>query len=214
VRPISLTDNEQKQAWYLQINPNGRIPAIVDDSNGGFKVFESAAILLYLAQRYDKEHKISFDPIHDAENHSESLQWIFFVHGGVGPMQGQANHFFRYAPEKIPYAINRYITETKRLYSVLQDRLKDRDYLAGDGRGRFSIADINAFPWVRGHTWSGIDDDTFKSEFPAVEAWIERVEARPAVYEGLGVPTRGKKLTPEEQEQKAAEARKWILGQK
>ncbi|KAG8912756.1 glutathione S- transferase, nitrogen catabolite repression regulator [Tulasnella sp. 418] len=211
IRALSFQKNEQKEPWYIEINPNGRIPAIVDDNREGFKVFETAAILLYLSQHYDKDFTYWFDPANDANNYSEALQWIFFAHGGVGPMQGQANHFFRYAPEKIPYAINRYIEETKRLYSVLELRLKNRDYLAGDGRGKFSIADINVFPWVRGHGWAGVND--VDQLFPNVDAWLQRIEARPGVYEGLGVPVRGKKLTKEEEEKHAAEARAWILGE-
>ncbi|KAG9126467.1 glutathione S- transferase, nitrogen catabolite repression regulator [Ceratobasidium sp. 392] len=101
IQKISFQDNEQKQPWFLKINPNGRIPALVDRSRDGFKVFESAGILLYLAQHYDEENKFSYDPVKDADLYSEQLQWIFFTHGGIGPMQGQANHFYRYAPEKI-----------------------------------------------------------------------------------------------------------------
>ncbi|KAG8988125.1 glutathione S- transferase, nitrogen catabolite repression regulator [Tulasnella sp. JGI-2019a] len=213
-KALNFGKNEQKEPWFIEINPNGRIPAIVDDIRDGFKVFETAAITLYLTQHYDPEFKFSFDPVKDANNYSEALQWIFFIHGGVGPMQGQASHFFRYAPEKIPYGINRYIAETKRLYSVLELRLKSRDYLAGDGKGRFSIADINGFPWVRGHAWAGITDEEFAQDYPGVDAWLKRIEARPAVYEGLGVPTRNKKLTKEEEEQYAKEAAKWILGDK
>lgn len=210
-KALNFQTNEQKEPWFLEINPNGRIPAIVDETRGGFNVFETAAITLYLTQHYDPEFKFSFDPVKDANNYSEALQWIFFIHGGVGPMQGQANHFFRYAPEKIPYGINRYINETKRLYSVLELRLKSRDYLAGDGRGKFSIADMNGFPWVRGHAWAGITDVEFAKDYPGVDAWLKRIEARPAVYEGLGVPVRHKKMTKEEEEESAREAQKWIL---
>jgi len=152
---LTFAKNEQKEPWFLEINPNGRIPALVDHNRGGFKVFESAAILLYLAQHYDKEHKFSFDPSSDEYN--EALQWIFFVHGGIGPMQGQAGHFARYAPEKIPYAIKRYQDETRRLYSVLDTRLTGRDWLAGPGKGTYSIVDINAWPWVKGHPYVGIE---------------------------------------------------------
>jgi len=206
---LSFAKNEQKEPWFLKINPNGRIPAITDPNRGNFNVFETAAVILYLVQHYDKEFKFWFNPVDDSDNYSEALQWIFFIHGGIGPMQGQANHFFRYAPEKIPYAINRYVQETRRLYSVLEDRLKDRDFLAGPGRGKFSIADINGFPWVRGHAWSGVEN--FDQDFPNVAAWLERINARPAVYEALGVPTRGRKLTKEEEDKQAAEAREWIL---
>ncbi|KAG8750446.1 glutathione S- transferase, nitrogen catabolite repression regulator [Ceratobasidium sp. 428] len=206
---ISFTDNEQKQPWFLKINPNGRIPALVDRSRGDFKVFESAGILLYLAQHYDKENKFSYDPVKDADLYSEQLQWIFFTHGGIGPMQGQANHFFRYAPEKIPYGINRYINETKRLYSVLNDRLTDREYLVGPGKGQYGLADINAFPWVRIWRWAGIDS---LNDFPNVEAWLKRISERPQVKKGLDIPTpQGPPMTKEEEEKAAEEARKWIL---
>ncbi|KZP00440.1 thioredoxin-like protein [Calocera viscosa TUFC12733] len=147
VKSLAFSKNEQKEEWFIKINPNGRIPAFTDHKRNDFNVFESAAILLYLAQHYDTEHKFSFDPVKDSDNYSESLQWIFFTHGGIGPMQGQANHFSRYAPEKIPYGITRYVNETKRLYGVLEIRLSEkggRDYLAGDGRGKYSIAGA---PW-------------------------------------------------------------------
>jgi len=200
-----------RRDWFLKINPNGRIPAIVDHTRHDFAVFETAAITLYLAQHFDKEFKFWFDPQSDPENYSEMLQWIFFTHGGIGPMQGQANHFFRYAPERIPYGITRYINETKRLYGVLEIRLKDREFLAGPGKGKFSIADMNAFPWVQMWQWSGVDS---LEPFPNVAAWLERIEARPGVKAGYQAPPspHNKKLTKEEEEQMTLEARKWIMG--
>jgi len=181
---IDIGKNVQKEPWFIAINPNGRIPALTDyNNNGGFNVFESASILLYLAQRYDKDRKFSFEP--GSNDESEALQWIFFTHGGIGPMQGQANHFGRYAPEKIPYAINRYLEETKRLYSVLEIRLKDREYLAGPGKGKYSIADINGFPWVNGHAYSGIET---LDQWPGLKAWIERIRAREQVQAGIAIP--------------------------
>ncbi|KDQ14859.1 hypothetical protein BOTBODRAFT_32213 [Botryobasidium botryosum FD-172 SS1] len=183
-RALALGKNEQKEEWYLKVNPNGRIPALVDHNRNDFKVFESAAILLYLAQHYDKERKFSFDPASDEYN--EALQWIFFAHGGIGPMQGQAGHFIR-ADEKIPYAINRYVEETKRLYSVLDTRLADREYLAGPGKGTYSIADINVWPWVNLHGYVNLEDI---SQFPHLSAWLERIRARPQVEAGLDVPPR------------------------
>jgi len=183
VKAISFKDNEQKSEWFLKINPNGRIPAIVDHKNSDFPVFETSAILLYLAQHYDPERKISFDPVKESDLFSEAVQWIMFAHGGVGPMQGQANHFFRYAPEKIPYGIKRYQDETNRLYSVIEKRLEGREWLVGS---HFSIADIKTFPWVRTGPWSGIDH----SPYPNIQAWIKRISARPKTHVGLGVPTR------------------------
>jgi len=173
---INISTNKQKEPWFIAINPNGRIPAIVDRSRDNFKVFETAAILLYLQQHYDKENKFGFDPVTEANDYSETLQWIFFAHGGVGPMQGQLNHFNKYAPEKLPYAIKRYLDETKRLYGVLQIRLKDRDWLAGPGRGKYSIADINVLPWVKIHAFSGIES---LDDWPEVKAWVARAGEHP-----------------------------------
>lgn len=177
--------NQQKEPWFLAINPNGRIPALTDRSRNNFNVFESAAILLYLEQHYDTEKKFSFDHDKEPEAWSEILQWIFFAHGGVGPMQGQANHFRNYTAEKIEYGITRYLNETKRLYSVLDGRLKDRDFLAGPGKGKYTIADINVFPWVNVSSYAGIDS---YDEWPNLKAWIERIKARPTVQSGLNVP--------------------------
>ncbi|KAF8523150.1 glutathione S-transferase [Hysterangium stoloniferum] len=183
VKAISFKDNEQKSDWFLKINPNGRIPAIVDHKNGDFPVFETTAILIYLAEQYDPEHKISYDPIKEPKLHSEEVQWLCFAHGGVGPMQGQANHFHRYAPEKIPYGIKRYQDETKRLFSVIEKRLEGREWLVGD---HYGLADIKTFTWVRLGPWSGVE----LTDFPKIQAWIDRCEARPKTYEGFGVPVR------------------------
>jgi len=176
---ISLSKKVQKEDWF-KINPNGRIPALVDRSRDNFKVFESSAILLYLVQHYDKDHK--FFP-KDLDQQNEILQWIFFTHGGISPNMGQAFHF-RTAPEKIPYAINRFVDETKRLFNVLEIGLKDREYLVGPGKGTYSIADINAVASVRIHKFLEIDLD----EFPGVKAWVDRINARPAVQAGVNVP--------------------------
>ncbi|KAG5648301.1 hypothetical protein DXG03_004873 [Asterophora parasitica] len=156
VRPISLRENEQKEPWFLALNPNGRIPVLRDVARG-HTVFESAAILLYLETHYDKERLFGFDPVREEESYSEMLQWVFWAHGGLGPMSGQASHFRNAAPVEIPYAQKRYTEETERLYGVLELRLADRDHLAGPGKGKYSIADINAQPWVAGHKWAGID---------------------------------------------------------
>jgi len=184
VQKISIRNNTQKEPWFIKINPNGRIPVLVDRSRDNFYVFESSAILLYLVQYYDKGHVFWFDAEKDPNNYSEMLQWLFFAHGGIGPMQGQANHFHNYAPEDIPYGKKRYLEETKRLYGVLEIRLADRDYLAGSGKGKYSIADIKAFGWVRIYKYAGIDD---LNAWPAVKAWVERIEARPATEVGLKV---------------------------
>ncbi|RPD62774.1 glutathione S-transferase C-terminal-like protein [Lentinus tigrinus ALCF2SS1-6] len=185
VHPIDISKGTQKEPWFIKLNPNGRIPVIVDPNRGDFAVFETAAILLYLEQHYDTQLKFSFDPQTRANEYSEMLQWMFFTHGGIGPMQGQANHFLKFAPEDIPYAKKRYLDETKRLYGVLNIRLDERDWLAGPGRGTYSIADMNAYPWVNSHSFSGIES---MDEWPHVKAWLERTGERPAVKAGMQVP--------------------------
>ncbi|KAI0688193.1 glutathione S-transferase [Cytidiella melzeri] len=176
---IGKVHNQVKSTWFTEnINPNGRIPAI---SHEGQRVFETSAILVYLAQVYDKERKFSQDPTKDIGAWAEEQSWLFFAHGGIGPMQGQAGHFGLFAPEKIPYAIDRYVNETKRLFSVLETNLASRDYLAGPTYG---IADIKTFPWVRMAPRIGVD----LGPYPNISKWIERIEARPAVKEGLAVP--------------------------
>jgi glutathione S-transferase len=175
VRPIRLHEGEQKEPWFLRINPNGRIPAIVDRDEGDFPVFESGAILIYLAEKAGS----ALLPT-ERKRRSETLQWLMFQMGGVGPMQGQANVFFRYAPEPIPYAIERYQKETRRLYEVLNGRLADREFLAGD----YSIADIATWPWVRIHAWAGVETDGLDH----LNRWIETIRARPAVERGVAVP--------------------------
>jgi GST-like protein len=175
VRPIRLQEGEQHEPWYLKINPNGRIPAIVDRDEGDFAVFESGAILIYLAEKTGS----ALLPA-DRRRRSQVMQWLMFQMGGVGPMQGQANVFFRYAPEKIDYAIQRYQQETHRLYAVLNGQLADREYLVGD----YSIADVATWPWVRIHPWSGVEID----DLPHVRRWLDTVAARPAVQRGVAVP--------------------------
>ncbi|KAI0721818.1 glutathione S-transferase C-terminal-like protein [Cerioporus squamosus] len=185
---INISTNRQKEPWFIKLNPNGRIPTLVDRSRNNFNVFESAAILLYLVQHYDKEKKFTFDADADPDNYSVMLQWIFFAHGGVGPMQGQANHFNKYAPEDIPYAKKRYTEETKRLYGVLEIRLNEdggRDWLAGPGRGKYSLADLNVIAWIRFHKIAGIES---LDQWPALKAWVERAEARPGFQAGIHVP--------------------------
>ena len=174
VHALDLGKRDQRQDWYLKINPNGRIPAIVDRDADGFAVFESGAILIYLAEKTGRLLPT------DVKGRSVALQWLMFQMGGVGPMQGQAGVFFRYAPEKIPFAIDRYQRETRRLYEVLEGRLGQVEYLAGD----YSIADVATFPWVRSHDWVGVGVDGL----PNVQRWLAAIEARPAVQRGLAVP--------------------------
>ncbi|MDJ0837853.1 MAG: glutathione S-transferase N-terminal domain-containing protein [Acidobacteriota bacterium] len=174
VHAIQFSEKEQKQDWYLKINPNGRIPAVIDRGNDDFAVFESGAILLYLAEKSGQ--LLSSDP----KKRSEAIQWLMFQMGGIGPMQGQAHVFLRYAPEKIPYAIERYQNETRRLYEVLNTRLKDHEYLADE----YSIADIATWPWVKGYEWAGLDLDGLDH----LQRWIDAIAQRPAVQRGLDVP--------------------------
>ena len=175
VRALDLGKLEQKSEAYLRINPNGRIPAIVDRDAGDFPVFESGAILLYLAEKTGRLLPT------DAKGRSRAIQWLMFQMGGLGPMQGQANVFFRYAPEKIPFAIERYQRETRRLYEVLDRRLGEAEYLAGD----YGIADIASWPWVTLHGWAGVALDGLDH----VQRWVEAVGTRPAVQRGRAVPT-------------------------
>jgi glutathione S-transferase len=174
VTPIDLPKKEQKQDWYLKLNPNGRIPTIVDRDNGDFAVFESGAILIYLAEKTGKLLP------QDQKGRSRVIQWLMFQMGGIGPMQGQANVFYRYAPEKIPYAIDRYQRETRRLYEVLDRQLKDNAFLAGE----YSIADIATWSWVHAYKWSGVSVDGL----PHLQRWLDVVGARPAVIRGRAVP--------------------------
>jgi GSH-dependent disulfide-bond oxidoreductase len=174
VHPISLGSGDQKKPDYLRINPNGRIPTIVDRDEDNFAVFESGAILIYLAEKTGKLLP------RDTKGRSTVIQWVMFQMGGIGPMQGQANVFFRYFPEKLPAVISRYHNETKRLYEVLEKRLEGREFLCDD----YTIADIASWPWVRIHAWAGIEID----DLPNVKAWIDRVAARPAVQRGIEIP--------------------------
>lgn len=176
VHALSFDKKEQKSADFLKINPNGRIPAIVDRVNGDFAVFESGAILIYLAEQTGKLMP------RDPKGRSLVLQWLMFQMGGIGPMQGQANVFFRYFPEKLQGAIDRYQHETRRLYEVLDTRLQSVEFLADE----YSIADIATFPWVRGYEWSGVSVEGLT----ALQRWMATLEARPAVQRGLQVPQR------------------------
>lgn len=176
VHALSFEKKEQKSPDFLRINPNGRIPAIVDRDNDDFAVFESGAILIYLAEKTGRLMPA------DAKGRSLAIQWLMFQMGGVGPMQGQANVFFRYFPEKLPSVIDRYQHETRRLYEVLDGRLGEAEYLAGD----YGIADIAAYPWVSRHDWSGVSVDGLEN----LQRWLKAVGERPAVQRGLQIPPR------------------------
>lgn len=170
IHPVNISKGEQFAPEFLAIAPNNRIPAIVDDEpkDGGAPVslFESGAILLYLAEKTGK-----FIPA-DLRGRADALQWLFWQMGGLGPMAGQNHHFSQYAPEKIPYAVERYVKETNRLYGVLNKRLADRAFIVGD----YSIADMAAYPWVVPHERQGQN----LADFPHLKRWFEVIKARPA----------------------------------
>ena len=182
VHPIDLASGVQKEPWFTVINPNGRIPAIVDRDNGDFAVFESGAIMIYLAEKAGRLLPA------DVKGRSRVIQWLMFQMGGVGPMMGQANVFARYFPEKIPAAIDRYKRESRRLFEVLDRHLADREYLAGE----YSIADIANWAWVHTYEWPGIDI----SGLDNLKRWTEAIAARPAVQKGIVTPPRA---DPEQQ---------------
>jgi glutathione S-transferase len=210
VTRIELSKNTQKEPWFLEINPNGRIPALTDTFTDGkeIKLFESGAIMQYLVERYDKDHKVSYP--YGTREYWEVNAWLFWQMGGLGPMQGQSNHFTRYAPEKIEYGVNRYQNETRRLYGVMDTALakSSSGYLVGD---RATIADFACWGWVASHHWAGVDLD----EFPHLEKWLEKLLARPGLEKGRNVPTPHtallhKKLNAEELEEMAKHTRAWV----
>jgi len=174
VHPIDIMNGAQNEPDYVAINPNARIPTIIDRENDNFTIFESGAIMMYLAEKTNQ-----LIP-GDAKGRNKVLQWLMFQIGGLGPMQGQANIFYRYFPEKIPSAIERYQNETMRLYGILDTHLKDREYLVGD----FSIADIAHWSWTRIHRWAGLEIE----ELPHLKRWLGQIEARPACAKGAAVP--------------------------
>jgi glutathione S-transferase len=174
VHPINLTELEQKKPEFLALNPNGRIPAIVDRDAGDLTVFESGAILIYLAEKTGR-----LIPA-DTAGRMAAIQWLMFQMGGVGPMMGQANVFFRYFPEKIQPAIDRYQNECRRLFEVLDTRLGQAEFLAGE----YSIADIANWAWVRTHKWSGVSIEGLEN----LRRWNDALYARPACLKGIKVP--------------------------
>ena len=177
VRPISLGENEQKEPWFLELNPNGRIPVMVDHDAHDLAIFESGAILIYLAEKTGR--LLPADPA----GRSRTLQWLMFQMGGVGPMMGQANVFFRYAPEKIPFAIGRYQRESRRLLEVLDGQLGRTPYLAGD---TYTIADIANWSWAHTYSWTGVSIDGLDN----LDRWMSQLRARPAVDRGRKIPER------------------------
>ena len=176
VTPIDILSGEQFDPAYLELNPNNKVPTIIDHDGPGGKpvtIFESGAILLYLAEKTGKLlPKSEFKRL-------EAIQWLFFLVSSMGPMLGQTHHFRTYAPEKIEYAINRYTKEAERLYKILDNRLSDHDFLADE----YSIADIATFTWVRPRKMQGQNLD----DYPNVKRWYDTIKVRPAISEGLSV---------------------------
>jgi GST-like protein len=175
VHVIDITKGDQFTPEFVAINPNSKIPAIVDQDTG-ITVFESGAILIYLAEKTGKLLPT------DQKNRFLVLEWLMFQMGSVGPMFGQLNHFKRFAPEKIPYAIERYEKETLRLYSVLDKQLSEHEFICGD----YSIADIATFPWVASYEFQGLT----LNNHPHLKRWFETIQQRPAVQRGMAVPSR------------------------
>lgn len=176
--PVNISKDEQFEPDFLKISPNNKIPAIVDsDGPDGqpISVFETGAILIYLAQKTGR-----FLPS-DPRKFADVMQWLMWQMGGVGPMMGQAHHFRRFAPEKIPYAIDRYTNETRRLYGVLDKQVSDKEWLAA---GEYTIADIATFPWIARHEWQGM----VLEDFPNLKRWYDAIWARDAVKKGFEVP--------------------------
>jgi len=174
VHIINLLAGDQKKPDYLKLNPNGRIPTIVDRDEGDFGVFESGAIMIYLAEKAGRLLPT------DRKGRSRVIQWLMFQMGGIGPMMGQANVFYRYFPEKIQPAIDRYQNECRRLFEVLDGQLREHEWLAGD----YSIADIANWAWVRTYKWSGVRVDGLEH----LSRWMGAMSGRPACRKGVEVP--------------------------
>jgi GSH-dependent disulfide-bond oxidoreductase len=198
IHPVNIGKGEQFKPAFLKFSPNNRMPAIIDDApaDGGapITVFESGAILLYLAEKTGKFIAT------DIRGRVDVLQWLFWQMGGLGPMAGQNNHFAHYAPEKLPYAIERYVKETSRLFAVLDKRLADRDFVAGD----YSIADMASYPWTLAYERMGLK----MADFPHLKAWQDRIKARPATIRAYEKGKQYQQTPPT-----SDEARKILFGQ-
>jgi len=176
ILPVNILENDQFQPDFLAISPNNKIPAIVDQDgpdHRSISIFESGAILQYLGRKTGL-----FYPT-DEIKRIQVEQWLMWQMGGLGPMLGQNHHFSRFAPERIPYATERYVNETKRLYGVLDKQLIGQDYVTGE----YSIADMAIFPWLLRYEWQGID----LADYPEISRYIERIQARPAVQKALAI---------------------------
>ena len=189
VKVVDISSGEQHTPAFRAINPNGRIPAIVDRANGDFPVFESGAIMIYLAEQAGKLLPA------DAKGRSRVIQWLMFQMGGIGPMMGQANVFFRYFPEKIEPVIDRYQNECRRLFEVLDTRLGENEWLADD----YSIADIANWCWVRTYKWSGVSREGLEN----LDRWMNVMKEKPGLQRGVSVPVRIESII--EDDEKSAE---------
>ncbi len=189
VHTVDLGKNVQKEEWFLKISPNGRIPAIVDREAGDFAVFESGALMIYLAEKTGRLLPT------DAKGRSKVIQWIMFQMSGIGPMMGQANVFFRYFPEKLQPAIDRYQNECRRLFEVVDTHLANNEWLADD----FSIADIANWCWMRTYKWSGVS----REGLPHLKRWMDTMKARPALRRGIDVPVQVPSMANDEKAQAA-----------
>jgi GST-like protein len=200
VKPVNIGKGEQFKPDFLAFSPNNRMPAIIDtepkDGGKPITVFESGAILIYLAEKTGQ-----FMPT-DLRKKFDVLQWLMWQMGGLGPMAGQNHHFSAYAPEKIPYAITRYVNETNRLYGVLNKRLADREYVAGD----YSIADMASYPWIVPYERQGQKLE----DFPNLKRWFETIKAKPATERAYAV---AKKVNPDAAPTVSEEAKKHLFGQ-
>ncbi len=176
VKSIDISNGEQFAPEFLKIAPNNRIPAIVDHDNG-MHLMETGAIMLYLADKHDQFQV-------KGPEHWRMVEWLMWQMGGLGPMLGQVHHFVKYNAGKSAYAEERYSTEARRLYKVLNTRLQDRDYMVGEGAGIYTIADMSIFPWIARHDWQEID----LNDFANVRDWYLRIAERPAVQRGYHVP--------------------------
>jgi GST-like protein len=182
VHPINIGEGDQHQPEFLAISPNNKIPAIVDRDNG-YSLFESGSILIYLADKVDR-----FLPT-DYQKRMDVMQWLMFQMGNVGPFFGQTHHFARFAKEKVPYAIDRYVKETHRLYGVMDRRLGEVPYLAGDA---YTIADVATWPWVSRFGWHELPDGL--DGLPNVKRWYLEIARRPAVQRGYDVPAQAQEV--------------------
>jgi GST-like protein len=189
VIPINIGKGDQFKSEFLKISPNNKMPAIVDPEGSGGKpisIFESGAILIYLAEKTGRLMPT------DARGRYKVLEWLMFQMASVGPMLGQAHHFRRYAPEQVQYAIDRYTNEAKRIYGVIDKRVGEVPYLAGE----YSMADIATYPWFKLHKLQGQNLE----DFPNLKRWYEAIEARPAVQKGMAVMANGPGLQPNDKE--------------